>query len=145
IAINPQLREDIANWFKGQGNYGDGGDSNGNNGSGGTEDFGVLSPIEVREHPNNYLDKEITIEGYYGGPGPFEVYVGKYVGVIAEKYPSEDTTGIVGVVTSGVDIELIEGGKYRFKGRLTQTKFAVPEYLHQLTPVTLIAFEAEPA
>jgi hypothetical protein len=105
--------------------------------------IGVLSPSEVRQHSGKYLEKEITVEGYYGGPGILEPFF-PHVGAISEEYPWEDPLKVIGVETSGIkNITLVEGNRYRFKGILKQTKSVNPS-LAILFPVTLVASQANP-
>ena len=69
LIINPQLREDIAEWF------------------GGLTSGGALSPGEVREHPHKYLGENITVEGYYSGAG-----------LCMPNYPAEDLEDIADAI-----------------------------------------------
>lgn len=109
---------------------------------------GALSPSEVREHPNKYLDKEITIEGYYSlslGPLGFS---NTTVRIIADEYPTEwIPSKVVGVEISDIEnVTLIDGGKYRFTGVLKQTELVVPEldWVSSALELTLVASQAEP-
>ncbi|KXB07975.1 hypothetical protein AKJ58_01310 [candidate division MSBL1 archaeon SCGC-AAA385D11] len=71
----------------------------------------ILSPSEVREHPNQYLGEKITIEGYY-----------LPVWGICEKTLGNDPYSEIVYVKNASNFNLIGGGEYRFTGVLEQSE-----------------------
>lgn len=83
------------------------------------EGIGHLSPSEVRKHPEKYLDKNITIRGYY--TTFFNLLLTD--GIIVDKMPSTESE-YQEALSQGLYVEFAEGvtaydgAKYDFTGRL---------------------------
>jgi len=84
-----------------------------------------LSVFEVCEHPNKYLDQEITIKGYY-----YEDSFATISFRAAVEDMSQHVYGyaieLIGYITMD-KYTLVEGGIYLFEGRLAQNSRAVIE------------------
>ena len=80
----------------------------------------VSAISEIIQHPNRYVNTEVTIRGYYSMRILKEVVDGEFVWV----YSISDESGfnaILGYVAEGIDESiLIQGGEYYWTGMIIQ-------------------------
>ena len=82
----------------------------------GDTDFPILSPSEVRAHPNQYMNDTISIEG---------TYIGEYI-IDSEDYDSGGYTLATAVPLKLPDsANVYHGGEYRFTGVLKEGGMSV--------------------
>jgi heat shock protein HslJ len=83
--------------------------------SGCNELTGTITLKDIKQHPNRYLNTEITVEGFYS------------TGMIVSKTTPNTEAEAMEILTTALTIEnkdntttLFEGGKYRFTGILKE-------------------------
>jgi len=78
--------------------------------------IGGTSIKDIQEHPNNYLDKEVTIQAFYGGKIT-SGDTGRYF-IYQKKFLSDSIDKTINVYfDNNVDkSDLINGGEYKFTG-----------------------------
>lgn len=98
-ALNPQVQNRINDFISDVGNL---------------TSSSILSPSDVRAHPDQYLGQEITVEGYYF----------QWLGV-CEKTMGNDPNSEILHLANESRFDLIEGGKYQFTGVLRRRDSSV--------------------